>query len=69
MLVLEGPIGLQPFHISLLGINGWGIDLDYCDIELFALEMNWNHSAFFFFEVAHKYCISESFVEYEGYSI
>ena len=68
VLVLEGPIGLQPFNISLFGINCWGIDLDYCDVELFALEMNWNHSAFFL-EIAPKYCISDAFIEYEGYSI
>ena len=31
------------------------------------LEMNLVHSVIF--EVAHKYCISESFVNYRGYSI
>ena len=42
------------------------IDLDYCDIEWFALEMNRDHSIVF--EIASKYCISDSFVDYEGYS-
>ena len=41
--------------------------MDFCDVEWFALEMNRNHSVVF--EIAPKYCISDSFVEYEGYSI
>ena len=44
-----------------------GIDLDYCDIEWFALETNRDHSVVF--EIASKYCISDSLVNYEGYSI
>ena len=28
-------------------ISGWGIDLDYYDIEWFALEMNQDHSVVF----------------------
>ena len=36
--------------------HGWGIDLDYCDIEWFALETNRNLSVIF--EIASKYCIS-----------
>ena len=41
--------------------------MDYCDIEWFALEMNRDHSVIF--EVASKYFISDSFVDYDGYSI
>ena len=48
-------------------ITGQGIDLDYHDIELFALEMNRHHSVIF--EIASKYCISDTFVDYDGYSI
>ena len=44
-----------------------GADLDYCDREWFALEMKRDHSAVF--EIAPKYCISDSCVDYEGYSI
>ena len=44
-----------------------GKNLDYCDIEWFALEMNRDHSVIF--EIASKYCISDSFVDYDGYSI
>ena len=25
---------------SFFSVTGWGVDLDYCDIEWFALEMN-----------------------------
>ena len=42
------------------------IDLDCCDVEWFALEMNRDHSVVF--EGAPKYCILDSFVDYEGYS-
>ena len=44
-----------------------GIDLDYHDIEWFALEMNRDHSVVF--KIAFKYCISDSFVDHDGYSI
>ena len=37
-----------------------------CDIEWFALEMNRDYSVVF--EIASKYCISDSFVDYDGYS-
>ena len=43
------------------------MDVDYCDIEWLALEMNKDHSVVF--EIAPKYFISDSFVDYEGYSI
>ena len=41
--------------------------MDYCDIECFALETNRDHSVIF--EIASKYCISDSFVDHDGYSI
>ena len=37
MLVLKGLVGLQ---LSFFSITDWGLGLDYCDIECFALEMN-----------------------------
>ena len=43
-----------------------GIVLDYCDTEWFALETNRDHSIVF--EIASKYCILDSFVDYDGYS-
>ena len=56
---------IEPF--SFLSIRGQGIDLDYSDIEWFALGTNRDHSVIC--EIAPKYCISDSFVDYEGYSI
>ena len=38
--------------------------MDYYDIEWFALEMNRGHSVVF--EIASKYCISDSFVDHDG---
>ena len=58
---------MEPFNFSFFSITGWGIDLDYCDIEWVALETNRDHSIVF--ETVLKYCISDSFVDYEGYSI
>ena len=67
MLVLKGLVGLhRTVQLQLLQ-RYWGIDLDYCNIEWFALEMNRDH--FVSFETASKYCISDSFVDYEVYSI
>ena len=68
MLVLEGLIGLhRTTQLQLLQHIGQGIDLDYCDIEWFALETNRDHSVIF--EIAPKYCSSDSFVDHDGYSI
>ena len=67
-LILEGLVGfIEPFNFSFFSITGQGIDLDYRDIEWFALEMNRDHSVDF--EIASEYCISDSFVDYDGYSI
>ena len=57
---------IEPFYFSFFSNSGWGMDLDYCDVEWFALEMNWDRSVTF--EIAPKYWISASFVNYEGYS-
>ena len=68
MLVLEGFVGLhRTVQLQLLQRYSLGIDLDYHDIELFALETNSDHSVVF--EVAFKYCILNSFVDHDGYSI
>ena len=55
------------FNFNFFRITGRGIDLDYCDIEWFALEMNRDHSVIF--EIVSNYCILDSFVDYDGYSI
>ena len=69
MLVLKGlvKVFIEPFNFSFFSITGWGIDLDCCDIEWFALETNRDHSVVF--EIASKYCISDSLVDHDGYSI
>ena len=68
VLVLEGLVGLhRTVLLQLFGITGWGIGLDYRDIEWFALEMNINHSVVF--EIASSYCILDSSVDNDGYSI
>ena len=58
---------IEPFNFSFFSITDTGIDLEYYDVEWFALEMNRDHSVVF--EIAFKYCISDSFVDYDGYSI
>ena len=68
MLVLKGLVCLiELLYFSFFSVTGQGIDLDYCDIEWFALEMIRDHIVIF--EIASKYCISDSFVDYDGYSI
>ena len=66
MLVLEDLVDLvfiEPFNFSFFSITGQGIDLDYHDIEW----LETDHSVVF--EAACKYCISDFFVDYDGYSI
>ena len=66
MLVLESLVGLhRTIQLQLLCV--WGINLYYCDIEWLALEKNRDHSVIF--EIASKYCILDSFVYYDGYSL
>ena len=68
MLVLKGLVGLiKPFNFNFFSVTGWGIDLDNCDMEWLAFETNRDHSVIF--EIASKYCISDSFVDRGGYSI
>ena len=68
MLVLKGLIDLHRIiQLQLLQCYWLGIDLDYCDIEWFALETKRDHSVIF--DIVSKYCVSDSFVDYDGYSI
>ena len=60
-------LDVRPFNFRFFSITSWGIDLDYCAIEWFTLEMSRDPSVVF--EVVSKYCISDSFVDYDGYSI
>ena len=52
---------------SSLPISGCSIDLDYCDVEWFALETNRDPSVIF--EIAPMCCILDPFVDHDGYSI
>ena len=68
MLVLKGLVGLhRTIQLQLLQRYWLGRGLDYCDIEWFALETNRDPSVVF--EIASKYCISDSFIDHDGYSI
>ena len=66
MLVLEGLLGHHR-TIQLQLLQHYWLDLDYRDVEWFALETNGDHSVVF--ETASKYCILDSLVDYDGYSI
>ena len=58
MLVLKVLVDLiEPFNFSFFSVTAWGIDLDYSDIEWFALETDRDHSVIF--ETASKYCLSD----------
>ena len=68
MLVLESLADIhRTIQLQLLQFYWLGHRLGYRDIKCFALEMNRDHSVVF--EIASKYCISDSFVDYYGYSI
>ena len=58
---------IELFNFSFFSVIGRVIDLDYRDVEWFALETNRDHSVVF--EIASKYCISDSFVDHDGYYI
>ena len=58
---------IELFKFSFFSITGQAIALDYHDTEWLALEVNRDHSVVF--EMASKYCISDSLVDHDGYSI
>ena len=62
MLVL-GVVDLHRTGQLQLFKHQWlGIDLHFRDVEMLALEMNENYSVVF--EIAPKYCISDSFTPF-----
>ena len=68
MLVLKGLVGLhRTIQLQLLQHCWLGHSLGLGNIERFALETNRDHSVVF--EIASKYCILDSFVNCEGFSI
>ena len=53
VLALKDLVGLhKTVQLQLLSVTGWGIDLDNCDTEWFALETNRDHRVIF--EIASK---------------
>ena len=67
MLVLEGLVSLHRTVLLQLLQHYWSGHRDYHDVEWFALETNRDHSVVY--EIASKFGISDSFVDYDGYSI
>ena len=68
VLVLEGLVGFhRTIQLQLLQHYWSGHRLRLLWYEWFVLEMNRDHSVVF--EIAPKYCILDSFVDYEGYCI
>ena len=56
VLVLEGLVHHhRTVQLQFFGTSGWGIDLDNCDTEWFALDTNRVYSVFY--EIACKYCV------------
>ena len=65
MLVLKGLVGLhRTVQFQLLQVIGWGTDLDYCDVEWFALETNRDHSVL----RLHPSTAFQTLVDYNGCS-
>ena len=68
MLVLKGLVGLfRAVQLPFLRHYWLGHRLGLRDIEWFSLETIRDHSVIF--EIASKYCISDSFVDHDAYSI
>ena len=68
VLVLKGLVDLhRTVQLQLLQRSWLGHRLGHCDIEWLALETNSDHTVAF--EIVPKYCISDSFVDCESYSI
>ena len=56
----------EPFSFSFFSISGWSLDLDYCDVEWFALETNRDHSVIL---RLHPSTVFRTLVDCEGNSI
>ena len=68
MLVLEGLVGLhRPVQLQLIQCywSGHRLGLPWCWMICLGNEQR----SFCYFEIASKYCISDSCVDYDGYSI
>ena len=58
---------IELFKFGFFGIIDLDTDVDHCYAELFALKIKQDHSVIF--ECAPKYCILDSYVDYESYPI
>ena len=58
---------IEPFKFSFFGISGWGTDLDYCDIQWFALATDRDHSVIL--RLHPSTAFQTLFVDYEDCSI
>ena len=56
----------KPFNITVIQVYASTSNDEEAEVEWFALETNRDHSVVF--EIASKYCILDSFVDYDGYS-
>ena len=67
VLVLKALVVLhKTINFSFFSITGWGIGLDYCDIEWFALKTNRDHSVFL---RLHPSTAFWTLVDHDGFSI
>ena len=57
---------IELFNFSFFSITDWGRDLDYCDIEWFALEANRDHSVIF--EIAGSRSLFSLYVFFQEFS-
>ena len=58
---------ITEFNITVIQVYAPTSNAEEAEVEWFALELHRDH--FVIFEIAPKYCISDSFVDCEGYSI
>ena len=57
----------KPVNIKVIQVYVPTSNAEEAEVEWFALELHRDH--FVIFEIAPKYCISDSFVDCEGYSV
>ena len=66
VLILDHLVFIEPFNFSHFGISGWGISLDYYDIECFALE---TEIILLFLRLYPSTAFLTLFLTYQHYSI
>ena len=68
-LALAGRFFTTHINFSFFGISGWDTDLDWITQKFSGLPWKETKIILLFSKPEPKYCISDSFVDYEGYSI